>query len=219
MDHVFRLTVEAGTGKKAAVIVTDSLRYIYYQASRDLDLNIIVGDRIREGSVTDAALKKKKIIANSMDDRLFGVSYYAVAMPIYEDSNVKGCVTLVFPDGSSSAGNPIYPHDFLIGKNNGGIFPIMFQDIAVLSSEEGKTYIHSAQGEFQTKLSLMELQYILPAKIFYRCHRGFIVNIKKIREIQPSFHSTFLLHMYDYKESIVPVSQKYASHFRSWLGF
>ncbi len=43
--------------------------------------------------------------------------------------------------------------------------------------------------------------------VFWRAHRGFVVNINHIREVVPWFKSTYQLRMNDKKQTEIPVSR------------
>ena len=79
--------------------------------------------------------------------------------------------------------------------------------------------MHTKTDVFKVRQTLQALEWTLPTHQFFRCHRAFLVNIGWIAEIQKDFHSTFLLQMKDGAHSMVPVSQKYSSAFRTLLDF
>ncbi|CFJ52130.1 CO-responsive transcriptional regulator RcoM [Mycobacterium tuberculosis] len=92
-------------------------------------------------------------------------------------------------------------------------------EIMYISSNEGKTQLHTANGAYTNKYNMAELENLLAPGQFIRCHRSYFVNLEAIRFIHPHFHSTFILEMKDKQKSRVPVSQSYASTFRQLLGF
>lgn len=197
---------------EVAIAIADSHKWIYYQPGRAIDLKIKPGDSIPEGALTLKALENKREISDHVDRGVYGVPYYATSIPLVEEDRIEGCITAIYPDQKLR-------HTFLIGKKEDRWIPIPFEEIYYISSNEGKTHLHTAQGILQNKYSLSELERILPAETFIRCHRAFIVNIHSIREIQPDFHSTFLLTIKSEQAESVPVSQKYAHAFRQFLGF
>ncbi|MGX5536170.1 LytTR family DNA-binding domain-containing protein [Bacillus cereus] len=48
---------------------------------------------------------------------------------------------------------------------------------------------------------------------FFRCHKGYIVNLEKVNEIVPSFNSTAFLVLEKHKDT-VPVGRKYIKAFK-----
>ncbi|AJS57223.1 LytR/AlgR family response regulator transcription factor [Paenibacillus sp. IHBB 10380] len=91
------------------------------------------------------------------------------------------------------------------------------QIIAYLGSSEGKCAIKTLECEYKVGDSLIMLEKKLNPHRFIRVHRGFIVNIDHISEIQPWFNSTYNLIM---KEgSKIPVSRTYVKDLKKILGF
>jgi len=51
---------------------------------------------------------------------------------------------------------------------------------------------------YQVRCKLGELERQLDPRVFFRCHKGYLVNIEKIREIMPSGQSyNIVLHSGD----------------------
>ena len=121
-------------------------------------------------------------------------------------------VTAIFP----TRANYSLPNFFTI-KNGDRWYPVPVQSILYLEAENRKAKVVTKNIDGYHKLNLSEIEYLLPAEQFIRCHRSFIVNVNAIAEIQPDFHSTFLLVMKNGDR--IPVSQSYASYFRKQLMF
>lgn len=200
----------------ASIAIADQSRFIFYKPGRSIDLKIKPGDEILEGTLTGLALKKRTRLSRFLQKSPFGVPYYAISTPIINDGITTGCFTVVYP---SLFETPLPRRQFLVGKTEGRWIPVPFADIHLLESETGKTFFHTDNGKYVTKHSLVELEQILPPDQFIRCHRAYLVNVNKIAEIHPDFHSTFVLVMKHDKLLRVPVSQSYASYFRQFLGF
>jgi two-component system LytT family response regulator/two-component system response regulator LytT len=74
----------------------------------------------------------------------------------------------------------------------------------------------SGSGE-STYRTIDELQSELDADVFWRVHRGFLVNINRIREVNPWFHSSLILKMDDPKATEIPVSRAQAKRLKAFL--
>ena len=61
---------------------------------------------------------------------------------------------------------------------------------------------------------LSELEAGLPADLFFRARREVLVNLNKIKEIQPYIKSGFLLVMADAAATQIVVSERQARSFR-----
>jgi two-component system response regulator LytT len=88
-------------------------------------------------------------------------------------------------------------------------------DICFAEIEEGVIRVVTQQFEGQSKCRTIEelLDQLDPA-VFWRAHRGFVVNINQIREVVPWFKSTYQLRMNDKKQTEIPVSRAQTKRLR-----
>ncbi|TCT20008.1 LytTR family transcriptional regulator [Melghiribacillus thermohalophilus] len=205
--------------QEAGIAVADSSHFIYYEPGKSVNLPIKPGESLRRGSVSWKALKTKRKVSMLVSRDVFGVPYFATGYPILNNGQIEGIVTVVFPPKSNQESLPAQSPTFLVGKREDRWFTVDYDQIVYIKSEKGKTLIITEYGTFMNKHTLNDLEYILPEHQFFRTHRSFIVNLNWIKEIHPHFHSTFSLILKDEHQSRVPVSQKYSSLFRHFLGF
>jgi len=202
-----------------SIAISEGNQYVYYQPSASIDLKIVPGDRVREGSATQKALEVKSKVAHLIESRVFGVPYYGISLPVITQGHIEGCITAIYAPEAL----PIVPAgprlSFLVGRDENGWLPIPIHEIMYISSNDGKTRLHTTSGAYVNKYNMVELEDMLSPGQFVRCHRSYFVNLEAIRFIHPHFHSTFILEMKDKAKSRVPVSQSYASSFRQLLGF
>jgi two-component system response regulator LytT len=97
------------------------------------------------------------------------------------------------------------------------LYPIAVKDIYYLSSMEGKTLIATVDRHCKINEPLVKLERKLANTSIIRVHRSFLVNLDAIVEIQPWFHSTYLLKMKD--NAKVPVSRTFVKELRSRFDF
>lgn len=71
-------------------------------------------------------------------------------------------------------------------------------------------------GESSYK-SLDDLAGDLDPAVFWRVHRGYLVNLNRIREVNPWFHSSLMLVMDDEKGTEIPVSRAHARKLKAFL--
>jgi two-component system response regulator LytT len=90
-------------------------------------------------------------------------------------------------------------------------------DIVFLESSAGKSIIQTTEQTYKVNEALIVLEKKLIGGKFIRVHRGFIVNIDHIIEIEPWFNSTYNLIMKD--SSKVPVSRTYVKELKHLLDF
>jgi two-component system, LytTR family, response regulator LytT len=88
-------------------------------------------------------------------------------------------------------------------------------EICYAAIDEGVIRIVTQQFEGQSKCRTLEelLEQLDPA-VFWRAHRGFVVNINHIREVVPWFKSSYQLRMNDKKQTEIPVSRSQTRHLR-----
>jgi two-component system, LytTR family, response regulator len=81
-------------------------------------------------------------------------------------------------------------------------------EICFAAIDEGVIRVVTQQMEGQSKCrTLEELLDLLDPAVFWRAHRGFVVNINHIREVVPWFKSSYQLRMNDKKQTEIPVSR------------
>jgi len=81
-------------------------------------------------------------------------------------------------------------------------------EICFAAIEEGVIRVVTQGLEGQSKCrTLEELLELLDPAVFWRAHRGFVVNIDHIREVVPWFKSSYQLRMDDKRQTEIPVSR------------
>ena len=86
-------------------------------------------------------------------------------------------------------------------------------DIILITRKERKTLIFTTRGIYATNESLEKLEQRLNSEIFFRCHKGYIVNIEMIEEFNPWGNKTYLVKMMNTDESALITLEK-AKEFR-----
>jgi two-component system response regulator LytT len=89
------------------------------------------------------------------------------------------------------------------------------KDVCFASIEDGviSIFTHTMEGQSNCR-TLEELLESLDPNLFWRAHRGYVVNINRIREVVPWFKSSYQLRMDDRKQSEVPVSRAQTKRLR-----
>ncbi len=102
---------------------------------------------------------------------------------------------------------------------SGRTFLIDIANIAFAYSENETVSIRSGKENYLSRLTLNALEQRLNTPEFFRVHRCFIVNLKKVKEIIPYFNGAYSLAMETEGQSEVPVSRNRVRQLRSLLGF
>ncbi len=195
---------------ETSIAVANTDEYIYYRPSKRINLKIKKGDPIKEGTITYKALTGKQKISEFIDRDLFGVPYYGMAVPLFHEGKLEGCVSAIFPTLTNGK-------SVVTVKYNDGWVPVPFPEVMYLEASDRKTHVVAEKLSGTHKYTINEFDFLLPKDYFVRCHRSFIVNVNYIKEIYPDTHSTLLLIMKN--ETKITVSQSYTSYFRKLLGF
>jgi two-component system LytT family response regulator/two-component system response regulator LytT len=81
-------------------------------------------------------------------------------------------------------------------------------EICYAAIEEGVIRVAMQSFEGLSKCrTLEELLELLDPALFWRAHRGFVVNLNHIREVVPWFKSSYQLRMDDKRQTEIPVSR------------
>ena len=99
-------------------------------------------------------------------------------------------------------------NDFHVIETREGIINIPYEQIYFFEAREKKIYVCTGKEEYGFYSSIEKLLGELPSH-FARCHRGFIVNTKKIRKIVLSQNIIYLQDGFD-----VPLSRSYKAALR-----
>ena len=88
-------------------------------------------------------------------------------------------------------------------------------EICYAAIDEGVIRVVTQTFEGQSKCrTLEELLDLLDPALFWRAHRGFVVNINHIREVVPWFKSSYQLRMNDKRQTEIPVSRAQTKRLR-----
>ncbi|MDY0394403.1 LytTR family DNA-binding domain-containing protein [Virgibacillus halophilus] len=80
-------------------------------------------------------------------------------------------------------------------------------EIDYIESQEGKAFIIINNDSFALDLTLAEIEKKLELYGFYRCHRSYIVNLQKVREIITWSKNTYSLKINNKVQATIPLSR------------
>ncbi len=103
----------------------------------------------------------------------------------------------------------------LIVQAQGRLLLVDQGEICYAAIDEGIIRVVTQNFEGHSKCrTLEELLELLEPAVFWRAHRGFVVNINHIREVVPWFKSSYQLRMNDKKQTEIPVSRNQTKRLR-----
>jgi two-component system LytT family response regulator/two-component system response regulator LytT len=112
------------------------------------------------------------------------------------------------PQGASRDLHPARLPAKLIVQAQSRLLLIDQSEICYAAIDEGVIRVVTQNFEGHSKCrTLEELLELLDSAVFWRAHRGFVVNINHIREVVPWFKSSYQLRMNDKRQTEIPVSR------------
>lgn len=69
---------------------------------------------------------------------------------------------------------------------DGVMYRITQRDIVYVEADRSSSLIFTKESEYRSELSLAEWERVLDGRVFFRCHKSFIVNLGKIEKIEKS---------------------------------
>lgn len=107
----------------------------------------------------------------------------------------------------TNAGKPLTASKIVL-QTGSRLLLVDQKDICFAAVDDGTITVTTTTIEGQSKCrTLEELLELLDPHLFWRAHRGFVVNLNHIREVVPWFKSSYQLRMSDKKGSEIPVSR------------
>jgi Response regulator of the LytR/AlgR family len=101
-------------------------------------------------------------------------------------------------------------------QTNDRIYLIDPCDIFAISIEDHTLNIILEDKSYTTSGSLSKIEELLPTDIFIKTHRSYILNSKKIKEIQSWFNNTLQVILTN--DQAIPVSRSYVKNFKEKIG-
>lgn len=117
-------------------------------------------------------------------------------------------------------GEIVFPRKKIaLSANDRILFLDPASEVTLVKSEKGSaTAFYTSRGIIESRISLKEAEKLLHTAGFCRTHRNYLVNLNKIKEMQPWFNDTFLLIMEGFEKEQIPISRHYLPEFRDLMG-
>lgn len=110
------------------------------------------------------------------------------------------------------------PLEVVPGEHNSKTILIRPEEILYISTDKDNVYIKTETKSYLTRYTLRELEARLDSRSFFRTHRCYLVNIKKMRELIPYFNGTYTVVIGDKEKIEIPVSRTQARKLKEILG-
>jgi len=103
-------------------------------------------------------------------------------------------------------------------KVNDKIILLDPMEIHFIETQNGTTHIHVREGDFVCALTLSELEERLKGFGFFRCHRSYLVNLQRVREVITWTRNSFSLILDDERKSSIPLSKGRMDELKGVIG-
>lgn len=104
----------------------------------------------------------------------------------------------------------------IVGKNNQKIYVLNPQDILLFYSEDQKVMADTANGTYEVKEKLYELENELSELNFVRISKFAVVNISKIKNIEMFFNGSLVVNFINGRQEVI--SRRYVAKVKEYIG-
>jgi two-component system LytT family response regulator len=104
---------------------------------------------------------------------------------------------------------PEHRHDRLLVKGKESMSFISIPDIILIQRENNATVIYTETDSYVTSASLTDLEHRLDPEQFLRSHKSYIINLSRIRKIEPYGRWTYVVHFQGRKEDALLTAEKF----------
>ncbi|OGX78717.1 response regulator receiver protein [Exiguobacterium sp. SH31] len=91
-------------------------------------------------------------------------------------------------------------------------------EIDYIESQDGQSVLHSQSEQFPSVFTMNELETRLTAYGFFRCHRSYIVNLQRVREVITYTKNSFSLVLDDPEKTTIPLSKTKMAELKMMIG-
>ncbi|MFN3366218.1 MAG: LytTR family transcriptional regulator DNA-binding domain-containing protein [Exiguobacterium mexicanum] len=91
-------------------------------------------------------------------------------------------------------------------------------EIDYIESQDGQSVLHSQSEQFPSVFTMNELETRLTPYGFFRCHRSYIVNLQRVREVITYTKNSFSLVLDDSAKTTIPLSKTKMAELKTMIG-
>ncbi|WP_313532743.1 LytTR family DNA-binding domain-containing protein [Exiguobacterium profundum] len=103
-------------------------------------------------------------------------------------------------------------------KVNEKIILIDPPEIDFIESQDGQSILHSQSDQFPSVFTMNELETRLTPYGFFRCHRSYLVNLQRVREVITYTKNSFSLVLDDSEKTTIPLSKTKMAELKTMMG-
>lgn len=133
-------------------------------------------------------------------------------------SNLTGQKSNILPPKNEIIPPSPNPLEVVPVELRGKIILLNHDEIIYIYTDKDKVYIKTHKESYLTRFTLRELELRLDTTLFFRSHRCYLVNIKRMRELIPYFNGTYTIVVDDHERSEIPMSRTKSRILKEMLG-
>ncbi|AKA72390.1 LytTR family transcriptional regulator DNA-binding domain-containing protein [Clostridium scatologenes] len=115
--------------------------------------------------------------------------------------------------------SPYFKIDKIPAKVDEKIILLNPTEIISIESLNGTSYLNVGEEKFPCTLTLMELENRLKYFGFFRCHRSYLVNLQRVREVVTWTRNSYSLILDDKSKTSIPLSKGRINELKDILKF
>lgn len=143
----------------------------------------------------------------------FEIEAFDYILKPYEESRIKSMLKKLELSYNSKNGELHTITNRINLFKNDKIIVTNIDDIYYCEAKDRETCVLTKNEEYIVKMPISEFYETLSKEMFFKCHRSYIVNLTKIKEIIPWFNNTYNLRLKDIQKEI-PVSRSNVKNFK-----
>lgn len=120
--------------------------------------------------------------------------------------------------GPTQTAAPVRSLEVIPVEQRGKTILLRPEEIIYIYTDKDNVFVKTQKESYLTRFTLRDLESRLSSNLFFRSHRCYLVNIKRMRELIPYFNGTYTVVVDDHEKSEVPVSRTQARKLKEILG-
>ncbi|NPV44535.1 MAG: response regulator transcription factor [Firmicutes bacterium] len=221
---------EAQSGKKAIELAKELLPDVIFLDIKMHDMN---GFQIAE-DLMNMERQPKIIFITAYDEyaiKAFEINAVDYILKPFSEERIRKTVERIFElfnndEGSkqhikreiANTGQNRMALNKIPVEKNSRLILINIEDILFVEADGRNTIIRTEKETYKTNFSLKQMEERLKPLLFFRPHRSYLINMKKIKEIVPWFNSTYKIIMTGYPDIEIPVTRNNTKIFKDIIG-
>ncbi|MBI5231680.1 MAG: response regulator transcription factor [Coriobacteriales bacterium] len=121
-------------------------------------------------------------------------------------------------DRLAPAGSPEARLERIPVEKAGKKLLVSVDEILYIMAKDDYSYLHTEADRYLSTISLANLEQKLEPSGFFRVHRRYLVNLKRVKEVVPMYGGTLLLTLTDKAGTQIPVSRRRVPSLKKALG-